>query len=175
MVRDIDERNRHDEGTYRSLSGRLALFALILLAGGCCGASRAQLELARAELREAQAREEALEALLRATLAGQAPAVGAAHGDAADPDVAEVSLAEVTERASQKVERLSFEGAFGAEPIVEARLRRTLGRSLVAQGDPRGLEHLARASAICRRELGEQHPLTVEIVAEWQEAKRAQR
>lgn len=151
------------------------LSLVVLSLSGCCGASRAQLELTRAELREAQAREEALEALLRATLAGKAPAVGAVEGEAADSEVAEVSLAEVTERASQKVERLSFEGAFGSEPIVEARLRRSLGRSLVAQGDPRGVEHLARASAICRRELGEQHPLTVEIIAEWQEAKRAQR
>jgi tetratricopeptide (TPR) repeat protein len=69
----------------------------------------------------------------------------------------EVTLRRAIEAALPYVER-----AFTSQPLIEARLRLTLGRSFVYQGKPQlAAEQDEAARAICTRELGPDHPDTL--------------
>ena len=75
---------------------------------------------------------------------------------AADPrrQGREVTVREVLDAAAQRIE-----GAFTDQPLVEARLRRTIGRTYdgLSSYDPEAGRHLAAALKIRRRVLGDEH------------------
>ncbi|MHC4109499.1 MAG: tetratricopeptide repeat protein [Planctomycetota bacterium] len=69
----------------------------------------------------------------------------------------EVTVREVLDAASEKIE-----AKFKDEPVIEASIRETLGRTYRRLGEIKSAEpHLERAFAIHKEELGEQHPETL--------------
>ena len=69
----------------------------------------------------------------------------------------EVTVREVLDAASETIE-----GKFQDEPVIEASIRETLGRTYRRLGEIKSAEpHLERAFAICKGELGERHPETL--------------
>jgi hypothetical protein len=91
-------------------------------------------------------------------LAQVAAQIHAGPGIKPDPDI---KIRTALDRAARKVgER------FARRPIVEASIRHTVGEAYFHLGlYAAALEHLERALALRRRELGSDHPETLETVA----------
>jgi serine/threonine protein kinase len=75
---------------------------------------------------------------------------------------ADVKMREVLEAASNRIQ-----GRFSDQPLVEAAIRLTLGRTIRKLGEPgKALEHLERALALRQARYGPNHLATLEVIHE---------
>jgi len=129
--------------------GTLAILALVAgTVGTSIGLVRARQETERARVSAAIAQE--VNAFLNEDLlASVAP----------DAQGIDVSMREVLDTAAERIE-----GRFGDQPLVEASLRRTIGRTYRLLGVFEAAEpHLIRALELVERELGPEHPDTRDL------------
>lgn len=173
-----------------------------MLAGsGCCTQQSGQLELAQLRLIEAHKQNDAIIQVLRASADESTLEVLADKGLLVESTRWSGALARLGAEgtldvaASRRVlNAVRFGGLSGlalsqesSDPAttdrvaspkegaeVEIRLRRALGRSMLAEGRTReGLAQLQRAADLAERYLGTAHPLSVEATAELDEARRS--
>lgn len=141
-------------------------FGLVCLLGsfGCASSADRELDRAHAELAEAHEKVRRLEAQLEQA--------GDAEASSSPPKSAGKPLREVEiQPSSARTPAAKVTSADSA--VVEVRLRRALGRSLLAEGRTRpALEQLRRAAEIAESQWGLEHTLTIEAKAEHREALR---
>jgi non-specific serine/threonine protein kinase/serine/threonine-protein kinase len=135
-------------------------FALMLIAATIVSAYLA-VRATRAEraAREQGAIAQAVNDFLQQDLLGQADADNQAMlGEKPDP---EIKVRTLLDRAAAKIE-----GRFKDQPAVEASIRRTIGGTYLCMGLPSLAEaHLAQSLALARRDLGDRHETTLNLMA----------
>ncbi len=137
-------------------SGAIAAALLLAAVGTSAGMAWALRERAAADEHAriadaARAEAEAVVAFLEGML------------DSADPGVSghDVTVREILDEAAR-----SIPGRFADQPLVEARLRHTIASTYLGLGRPADAHpHLNAALDIRRRLLGENHPLTLKVLA----------
>ena len=148
-------RVRKTLGKYRGLVATAAALTLLLVAGAVVStvfAVRAMRAESRAEA--AQTAAETISDFLSNELLGQASPYENPKRD--------LQLREVLDQASERIE-----GHFDKQPLVEAQIRMTLGRTYRHLGEYETADkHLRRAYRLRREELGEDHPETLESAFE---------
>ena len=131
-------------------------FAFLLIAASVVSTYLA-IRATRAErvAREQAAIAQAVNDFLQQGLLGQADVDNQARpGQTPDPDI---KVRTLLDRASEKIT-----GKFNRQPRVEAAIRRTIGETYFALGlYPLAETHLEQSLAVARRELGDQHPDTL--------------
>ncbi len=147
----------------------LSLIAIfVVLATGLAVSSTMYLQAEQAREETAQERDRALAAEKEAEKRrAEAEAVTTFLSDtlaAVDPSVAqgkEVTVREMLDKASEKIDE-----AFADQPLVEATLRTTIGNTYGALCDYSIAEpHLESSLEIRRRELGKDHPVTLDTLS----------